>query len=377
MPQQGTDTTLDFGQRLLSLLDTGSFTTSYKYATLLALIDEVLATVGADGAPPTHVSGRAIGRRVLALYWPQSRPFSEAGPLRQSNVAGDVVSKIAALRLELGIAEHVGLEQARMVHPRVIDSLERSVEDTVLRYPLPLLQRFGSGAATAQEHRFIYEYAWQPATLPKHDQLTLVDGAGSAVAALSGMIRPVIEREWLRFVARRNTDELDEFRVERFLFGADRVALASVRVPLLDHQRGCCFYCRKPGGPWEVDHFIPWARWPDDGLDNLVVAHSSCNNDKRASLASVAHLSRWWSRVDEDTQLFREMGELAAAMSWPRNFQATAGAARALYLYQPSGAMLWTGKGIVEPLDQGRVRQVLEGSLQAHLAADEAGPFEV
>ena len=376
-PEQGTVATLDFGQRLLSLLDTGSFTTSYKYATLLALIDEVLATVGPDGVPPSHVSGRAVGRRVLALYWPQARPFSTTGPLRQSNVTGDIVSKVGALRVRLGIPEHVGLEQARILHNEAIDSLERSVEETVLRYPIPLLQRFGSGAATAQEQRFIYEYSWQPTTVPNDDRLTLVAGAGAALAALAGLIRPVVEREWLRFVARRNTDELDEFRVERFLFGADRIALVSVRAPLLDHQGGRCFYCQRPGGSWDVDHFIPWSRWPDDGLDNLVVAHSGCNNDKRASLASVDHLRRWWGRVEEDTELFEEMGQLAAAASWPRNFQATAGAARALYLYQPAGAMLWAAKGIVEALDQRKVRQVLSGSSRFRLAADQAAPFEL
>ena len=35
-------------------------------------------------------------------------------------------------------------------------------------------------------------------------------------------------------------------------------------------QGGRCFYCEDAlRGPTDVDHFIPWARYPDNGLDNL------------------------------------------------------------------------------------------------------------
>lgn len=67
-----------FGQRILALLDTGSFTTSYKYAVLLALLDAVLESTDADGRPPTVLHARTIGRRVLELYWPQARDFTPA-----------------------------------------------------------------------------------------------------------------------------------------------------------------------------------------------------------------------------------------------------------------------------------------------------------
>lgn len=365
---------IEFAQRLLSLLDTGSFTTSYKYATLLALFDEVVASVDESGNPPAVVHGRAVARRVLALYWPQSRPFSEIGPLRQSNVAGDIVTKVAAVRSDLGIPEHLGLEHARIRHPERIRQLEVAVEDTVLRYPIPLLQRFGS-AKTALERRFIYDYAWAPGVVPADDRLFLVDGAAEALTALAGLLRPLVQREWLHFVARRNSDELDEFRVERFLFGADRTSLAAVRDPLLDHQHGRCFYCDGQGGPWEVDHFLPWARWPDNGLDNLVVAHQSCNNDKRAALAGVRHLQRWWGRMQAGSASFEELRHVAGALAWPRRPDATAGGARALYLYQPPGTMTWSARGIVEPLDHRVVRELLTGAAGLDIAAEDDAPY--
>src|SRR5213592_5079376 len=38
----------------------------------------------------------------------------------------------------------------------------------------------------------------------------------------------------------------------------------------------------------DVDHFIPWSRYPDDGLENLVVAHARCNAQKSDFLAAAA-----------------------------------------------------------------------------------------
>jgi hypothetical protein len=36
-----------------------------------------------------------------------------------------------------------------------------------------------------------------------------------------------------------------------------------------------------------VDHFVPWSRYPDDTLDNVVVADNRCNGFKSSSLAII------------------------------------------------------------------------------------------
>ena len=373
--------TLVFGEKLLSLLDTGSFTTSYKYALLLALLDAVLENTEPSGEPPQTLSGRALGRRVLELYWDQARPFSEQGPLRQS-ASRDLVVKIAEARSELDLPEHVGIDAARLRHGSVIENLERTVIATVVRYPIPLLQRFGTGTG-AIEDRFIYDYGWQEGVSEGRvfradfdDRLHLADGAGEHLSALAGLVRPVVQREWMRHVARRNDDQLDELRLEAFLFGAARIDLSPVRGELLELQRGRCFYCHgeRSGRGWEVDHFLPWSRWPDDRLDNLVVAHASCNGEKRAALAAVVHLDRWWGRLESGTSEHRRLGDIATRTSWPRRSESTAGAARALYLHQPEGAMLWRGPGEVEPLRHKELSAVITGTHIA-AAADESGTW--
>lgn len=74
----GADEGIAFAQKLMTLLEQGSFSTSYKYALLLALIDCCAEYAGDDGLAPTSVTTRQIAEKVLALYWQQSAPF--AGP---------------------------------------------------------------------------------------------------------------------------------------------------------------------------------------------------------------------------------------------------------------------------------------------------------
>lgn len=371
---------IDFGQRILSLLDTGSFTASYKYAVLLALLDAVLEGTDGQGRPPTVLRGRDIARRVLELYWPQARPFTDAGPLAQSRQR-DLVAKIAEFRVEHGIAEHATVQRARTQHADAFSVLEREVVATVIRYPIPLLQRVGVGGR-AVEHRFIYTYAWRvgvgASTVQADgfdDRMPLVDGAGRHLAALAGLLRPVIERAWLQFVAARNDADVEELRLQQFLFGAERVSLGALVEPLHAVQDGACFYCdgavtSRP----EIDHFLPWARLPDDKLDNLVLAHAHCNNDKRAALAGMEHLARWTQRFEPMAPANDALEQVAVATAWPRRPAATLAAARALYLHQPAGTPLWVGpRGRLEPLDRDRLLAVLRTDVG--LAADESGSY--
>ena len=75
MRDAAADEALAFGERLIALLDGGRFTATYKYAVLLALVDECRAGVDAAGRAPRVLSGKRVGRRVFELYWPQARPL--------------------------------------------------------------------------------------------------------------------------------------------------------------------------------------------------------------------------------------------------------------------------------------------------------------
>jgi hypothetical protein len=66
---------------------------------------------------------------------------------------------------------------------------------------------------------------------------------------------------------------------------------------LADLQHGNCFYCNGSiSRVGEIDHFVPWSRYPVDLGHNFVLAHSTCNGSKGALLAAEDHLGRWFER---------------------------------------------------------------------------------
>jgi len=71
-----------------------------------------------------------------------------------------------------------------------------------------------------------------------------------------------------------------------------------------------------------VDHFVPWARHPDSGLDNLVVADARCNGWKGAWLAATDHLARWAGRFAPGDRLGAGLEEVARGLrhAWTNGF---------------------------------------------------------
>src|SRR5688572_28954769 len=88
---------LPFLEKLLQVLAQGSFSSTYKLAVLLGLIDLCIEA----GAPPTSVTTRQLARRVVELYWPQVRTFpATKGVLRQNTGhQAEIASLVQAYRL--------------------------------------------------------------------------------------------------------------------------------------------------------------------------------------------------------------------------------------------------------------------------------------
>lgn len=336
----------------MALLDSARFTASYKHAVLLAIIDLCIEGVDDGRQTPTHLSGKEVGRRVLEIYWRQARPLA-GKRLRQSTQRGDLVTKIEQFKRSHGITPTLPLAEARPRHPVAVKDLEKTVVTTVIRMPLAKLQRFGTGAGAAED-RFIYEFGWMDEVPARRvwaddfdDRLTFRHAASHWLVTFSGLLRPLIQQHWALFVAARNKDQLDDAYLHEFLFGVSRASLQRIRLPLMNAQKGRCFYCRRRlGSRVDVDHFLPWQRHPDNDLFNLVAAHPRCNNAKRSALAAVSpHLGRWAERTSEGSRPRRELEKATSSLAWPKNPERTLNAARAMYLWLPEDALLWSIEG--------------------------------
>jgi 5-methylcytosine-specific restriction endonuclease McrA len=203
---------------------------------------------------------------------------------------------------------------------------------------------------------FIYEIQWdqtvQRGVVDRYlagdggasfdNRLLLRPGVGEYLRQLNGLLRPLIQRRWAGMVAQLN--QLEESQLDAFLFGVDRAQTAKIRAGLWEIQARRCFYCNArvvETTHAHVDHFIPWARYPDNGLDNLVVADVTCNGFKSSSLAAAEHVARWARRFGAESPERGQLVALAEQTAWERRDQRTLSVARAIYHRLPVDARLW------------------------------------
>ncbi len=326
-------------ERLLRVIDEGRRTATYKLALVLALIDCAAESPGADEIPT-----RSIAEHVLALYYPQTRAYTASGgierELRQISMKSSPVLR-SAFALRLAGDAH-GCRSISETRRRLPDDYRRAldaVEDTFVRYPIPLLQVVGSKSLP-----FLYAADWAEGTSVRglradgRDQLRLLPGVADRLVVLGPLLRPLIELHWVRDVARWTGIATEDDSLRTHLFGTARTSFPAKLVGALrDVQQGRCFYCDdRLTSRGEVDHFLAWSRWPNDAIENLVIA-DRCNGAKSDHLVAPAHLERWMHRMAERADL----EEIAADCRWESDPERTAALVRTTYGHLAAGTPLW------------------------------------
>jgi hypothetical protein len=354
MPKPGTNETIRFAEKVLELLEEGKFVATYKFAVLLALMDLCFEKNASSGMAPESITTRQLAEKIIEIYWPHTVDYHSISAVLKQNTGrqAEIPAAILRFRLENTPDPATSFHRAKMTSVDEYERLVRSVEWTLVEMPLPRLQTVG-----LSRDPFIYEINWDE-TVRHGDLRTNFDnnirfkpGAGECLIQLNGLLRPLIHKKWASMVARINN--LQENQLEDFLFGLERISSARVRGGLWEIQDKTCFYCGDclpEPNRGEVDHFLPWSRYPDNGIENLVVAHKRCNNDKRDFLAATDHVEHWKSRFPSIPAVSSDLSALADAIGWERDPQKTKGAARALYLRLHPDARLWSnGRNFVHP----------------------------
>jgi len=280
--------------------------------------------------------------------------------LRQ-NVTGqaEMISAIIRFRETHAPDPSVPRWESRLKSPDGYRRLVSFIEWKMIQMPLPRLQTMGRSNGS-----FIYDIHWDERVSQQavkryqaggrsdfDNRVLLLPGVGEYLLQLNGLLRPLIQRHWAAMVAQLN--RLEESQLEAFLFRADRIATTKVRVGLWELQKRRCFYCDTriaECSSGDVDHFLPWSRYPDDSLDNFVFADRKCNGFKSSSLPAAEHLARWSRRFAKRSNESTQLEELARKATWERQPDRTLNVARAIYFRLPSDARLWLrGKDFVHP----------------------------
>jgi 5-methylcytosine-specific restriction endonuclease McrA len=325
----------------------------------MALLDLCARRADAAGSPPSVLYTREIAERIAAIYWPQVMDYRR-GPeviqLRQITLPRSAITE-AVLEFRR-VAEAAGATSLTVARQRLVreylQMLDR-VEVAVVEQPLPRLQIVGSGEQTLP---FLYDIGWgtrasfSPRRLHRDDPaglpVRLRPGAGDQLVRLAPLIRPLVELHWTRMVATINKVATEEQDLHRHLFGRDRlIPPRALREGLADLQAGRCFYCRKPfrRAP-DADHFIPRVRCGIDAVENLVLADSACNNDKRDLLPASPLVDAW---ADRNLEHEGALAQLASSCGWDSDAPGTLAVARSIYRHLPPGQLaFWLGTGRVD-----------------------------
>jgi hypothetical protein len=244
-PGDRSDDAIGFAEKLLVLLDEGSFTATYKFAVILALIDACLEHAQEDGSAPTELTPRQLAERTVELYWPHTGlyPGDEGPVILRQNRGGQaaIVTAIRRFRESLGGDGLIPIARARVQDQRGFQRLLDEVAWKLIQMPLPRLQVLGTGYDP-----FLYRIDWDEDVRRGAVRDGTVDttirlrpGVGDHLIRLSGLVRPLVQRHWTRMVADINRSAVPEAEhLDAFLFGAGRLTTARLRDPLADLQDG-------------------------------------------------------------------------------------------------------------------------------------------
>lgn len=330
---------LDVAGRVVQLLETGRRESTYKLATVMALVDICVEyTPAPDGSLAVPID--EITHRIVASYWPQVRVFHHHGRLAQNRQGRSIPDRVAEVK-EVLVREGLRTaDAAREVGHPMYQRLVRSLRSTVAQQPLTHLQ-------TVPHSRIRDDFLFDANDF--HKKMTLGDvgrigiivlhpGVPEGLRRTSTLLRTFVRSLWAHDVIGFNRAELDAEDLDGFLFGADRTALRALVDPLRDLQDDQCFYCgRRMGTEVHIDHVVPWSLIPIDGVANLVAADARCNLDKSASVPVRDHVSRALDR--------ESLPDIASATRIPLLAKRTESAAHGVYAALPVGSMLWREAG--------------------------------
>jgi len=280
---------LQFLNKIQLLLEEGSFSSTYKFALLLAISDLAVEKGSAQGSCLT-LSIESLAKKYIFYYWRQALPYPSQNSdkkvlIQNAGKQAGILSLLIKFQYENNHPLHHAIND-----PALISQVARVVREM----PLWRLQNFPGGT-----DEFIYEQG------ASGSEIILKEGVAYCFRVFHGHIQNMVQGAWVKWVRtlKQNNSALAQLKdLNEFMFGCERSDLSSYVPLLVDIQSNTCFYCDKTlkGDKSEVDHFLPWSRYPVDLGHNFVLAHSSCNRDKRDFLAATNHLNNWFQRNDRN-----------------------------------------------------------------------------
>ena len=291
---------LEFLRRTTRILDEGRFTSTYKFAMLMALTN-IAVERGSDSNDELEVDLDDLSREFVKLYWGMSRPYPALGKkMLMQNRQATKPAKVVTL-LSAHAAASYGRHRRERRHAPSASKVIAGTRQTILRDVYWALQTVGpcaNGCSNADD-RFLYDHPSTKVGCGEIRTLTLKPGIAACLRALRGVVAAMVQARWARWIRENNPRLGPDTELEAFMFGNDRIPIREYAPWLYELQNGRCFYTqaklRSPDAG-HVDHFLPRARYALDEPINLVLASKRANSDKRDHVAGADFLRDWARR---------------------------------------------------------------------------------
>lgn len=279
---------LKFLKKIQRILQSGKFTSTYKFALLISLT-QLSIEQGDDSGAPLTLEYVDIAEKFIDLYWRQSLPFQfesqEAFVLlqnkgSQAGIVNAVIKSQNQYKTIAALKNHIPAWQL------LIDN----IASTIKLYPVAHLQNIDS-----DHDEFLYSLRHST------QHLILLPKVAYCLRQFSGIIEELCQKAWMDHIRlnKKNGVVLSDLPdLETFLFKNNRSSLGKVTDVLKEIQNNHCFYCGKKiqSSKSAVDHFIPWSLYSADTGHNFVLADSTCNSKKSNFLADIPFYEQWQQR---------------------------------------------------------------------------------
>ena len=278
-----------------------------------------------------------ISEKFIQYYWRQTAPYRGSDGILRQNAGRQaaIVNFVADSRGKYDSS--LAVAQSDEKHWR---QLKSQVSSVIRDMPLWKLQ-----VVAGQTNEFIYRRSEY-----QSGGIRLLPDAVTSFRDMYVIITNFVKGAWVSKIQDigYNHEILGATAgLPEFLFGSDRSSLEKYKEILQDHQSSRCFYCSKSIRTGDLDHFIPWSRYPIDLGHNFVFSHAGCNRRKSDFLAYVDHLAKWKeNNLDSETGLAQAFGDRGLPHDLERSKHV------AIWAYQQgeaAGARVWyEGNNFVE-----------------------------
>lgn len=194
---------LQFLNKVQLLLESGKFTSTYKFALLIALTN-VAVEKGNDSGAALDVDLNDVAREFLSLYWSQARPYKSIGSTllqnREVNKSAKIISLLAPEVL-VSASQHARLRR----YNKTRDALVNQTRRLIVKFPLKHLQHLESVSDQKYSRdQFLYELSDDNANNLSLDKIKLKPGVAACLRSLRGLIVSLVQARWAQWVRATN-----------------------------------------------------------------------------------------------------------------------------------------------------------------------------